>query len=205
MYVFLRAECPKSPSFSGHQYSEIITTHRAQLPDPQRVLERISRLVKPGGWLLLEEVAISGEVVGDHAPAVRTAFKLLLKYWESNGQIPLVGTQLESWVRQTGTFDDVNVHSVITPVGNLSSSSAAAAATAQNLIQQEGITTDPKCRSLGLTFTTSFRRGFSVQTHPGLIALGYTPDVKSQCLEEMDTAKWQMDMPMYFVWAQRST
>jgi hypothetical protein len=74
-------------------------------------------------------VAIGGEIAGDgNVAAVRTAFALLCKYWESNDQVPRVGTQLESWLRQTGEFGEVNVHKVIAPVGNTSSEPAAAAA-----------------------------------------------------------------------------
>lgn len=148
-------------------------------------------------------MAIDGEIAtgDDNAAAVRTAFALLCKYWESNDQVPRVGTQLESWLRQTGEFGEVNVHKVIVPVGNTSSKFAAAME--QNLVQQEGLV-DPKCGPLGLTFTNSFRRSFSAETHPGLLALGFTPELKSQCTEEMNTSEWRMDLPLYLVWAQKS-
>ena len=151
-------------------------------------------------------MAISGEVIaGDgDAAAVRTAFALLCKYWESNDQVPRVATQLEPWLRQAGSFGEVNVHKVIAPVGNTSSvSAAAAAALAQNTVQQGGLV-DPKCKPLGLTFTNSFRRSFSTETHPGLLALGFTPELKSQCAKEMNTSEWRMDMPLYLVWAQKT-
>jgi hypothetical protein len=149
-------------------------------------------------------VAIGGEIAGDgNVAAVRTAFALLCKYWESNDQVPRVGTQLESWLRQTGEFGEVNVHKVIAPVGNTSSEPAAAAASmAQNLVQQEG-SVSSKCKPLGLTFTNSFRRSFSAETHPGLLALGFTPELKGQCTEEMNASEWRMDLPLYLVWAQK--
>jgi len=104
--------------------------------NPQRVLERIPRLLKPGGWLLVEEgiiMMITGEITGD-APAVRAALVLLCKYWDPSGQVPRVGGKLESWLRQAGAFGEVNVHKVITPVGKPSSpSSAAATAATRNL------------------------------------------------------------------------
>jgi hypothetical protein len=74
-------------------------------------------LVKPGGWLLIEEVSIDGEVRGD-ANAVRLALDLVCKHGESNGQVLAMGSKLESWVQETGAFSQVNVHEVIAPSGN---------------------------------------------------------------------------------------
>ena len=63
---------------------------------------------------------------------------------------------------------------------------------------------DPKHRSLGLTFRDTFRRSFTSKTHPGLLALGYTSELKEQVAQEFDTLEWQMDNPLHFVWARRS-
>ena len=59
---------------------------------------------------------MTGDVKGD-APAVRTAYSMLCKYCESNGQVPRVGEKLESWLRQAGSFSEVNAHEVIIPLG----------------------------------------------------------------------------------------
>jgi hypothetical protein len=88
------------------------------------VLERIIQLVTPGGWLLIEEVTVTGEIKGD-APAIRTAYELLCKYWESNDQIPRISCMLGSWLQQTGVFSEVNVHQGIAPVGNPGASAGA--------------------------------------------------------------------------------
>ncbi|KAI9451385.1 S-adenosyl-L-methionine-dependent methyltransferase [Russula earlei] len=149
------------------------------LPNPRSLLERIARLVKPGGWLLIEDVTVTGEIKGD-APAVRAAFGLLCKYWESNGQVPRVSVELESWLRQTGAFSEVNVHEAVAPVGNAGAGDGASAA-------------DSESRQLGSTMKKSFRDGFSAETHPGLLALGFTPELKKQCMEEWDRSEWQME------------
>ncbi|KAI9429736.1 hypothetical protein H4582DRAFT_162540 [Lactarius indigo] len=154
------------------------------LPEPQHVLERIAKLVKPGGWLLIEEVSVLGEVKGD-ARAVRTGFELVCKFWESNGQVPAVGSKLQSWLRQTGTFSEVNVHEVVATFGSQVSS-------------------DPRLGGLGLTFKNSWRSAFSGKTHPKLLALGFTPEFKERLLEEFDTLEWQFDFPLSCVSARRS-
>ena len=60
---------------------------------------------------------MSREVKGD-ARTVRMGFELLCKYWESNGQVPVVGSKVESWLRQTSTFSEVNVHEAINTFGS---------------------------------------------------------------------------------------
>ena len=171
-----------------------------QLPNPQRVLERIIRLVKPGGWLLVEEAKLTDEVVGD-APAVRTTYALLYKAWGSNGKDVRVGEKLESWIWKTGSFSEVNVHGVIVPIGNFSSDNGT---TAQSHIhQQDGRLLDSKVRALGRGFTDVARLDFSTGKHRAMEALGFTPEVKSQCVEQFSASEWRMDMRLYFVWARK--
>jgi len=172
------------------------------LPKPERVLERLSRLVKPGGWLLAEDITVTGDVTGD-APAVRTAISLLYKSWESNGQDPRAGEKIESWLRQAGSFSEVNVHEVIMPVGNRLSATATATA-AQSAVQQQEVV-DSKLRALELAFTNSTRGTFATEKyHPRMVELGFTPEAKGQCLEQFSTSEWRMDMPLHFVWARKS-
>ncbi|KAH9013496.1 S-adenosyl-L-methionine-dependent methyltransferase [Lactarius hengduanensis] len=154
------------------------------LPEPRRVLERIAELVKPGGWLLIEEVSVGGEIQGD-ARAVRTGFELVCKLWESNSQVPAVGSKLQSWLRQTGTFSEVNVHEALATVGS-------------------HISPDPRLGELSLTFKNSWRSAFSGKTHPKLLALGFTPEFKERVLEEFDTLEWRFDFPLSCVSARRS-
>ena len=177
-----------------------------QLPNPQRVLERIALLVKPGGWLLVEEAKLTGEVVGD-APAVRATYALLCTVWGSNGQDLHVGEKLESWLWQTGSFGEVNVHGVIAPMGNLSPDDATTAQghTSTGIRQQDGRVLDPKIKALGWGFTNVARRDFSTGKHHGLEALGFTPELKSRCVEQFSTSEWRMDMRLYFVWARKSS
>ena len=60
---------------------------------------------------------MSKDVKGE-AHTLRAGFELLCKFWESNGQVPIVGSKVESWVRQTGTFSEVNVHEAIDTFGS---------------------------------------------------------------------------------------
>ena len=136
---------------------------------------------------------MTGDVKGD-APAVRAAYSMLCKYWESHGQVPRIGEKLEPWLRQTGSFSEVDVREIIIPVGNRWST-----AEAQDPV--EGQAVDPKYKALGLTFTDTGRRGFADR---GMLVIGSTPELQSQCLEQFSTAEWRMDVPLHFVWARKS-
>ncbi|KAI9464948.1 hypothetical protein BJY52DRAFT_1247386 [Lactarius psammicola] len=155
------------------------------LPEPQRVLERIAKL-----W----------RVKGD-ASTVRTAFELVCKFWESNGQIPAVGSKLQSWLRQTGTFSQINVHEAPATFGTLVSPGTRGSPPPEHC--SWGFL-DPRLGGLGLTFKNSMRSAFSGKTHPGLLALGYTPEFKEQLLEEFDALEWQSDFLLFCVSARRS-
>jgi hypothetical protein len=143
------------------------------------------------------------EVTGD-APAVQKTYGLLRKGWEYVNQVQRVGEKVEPWLWQTGLFSEVNVHGIRLPFGNRSS---AAAEAAQNSAQQEKQAVDPKAkvRALAGVIMESTRRGFAeAKQDPGMAALGFTPELKSQFVEQFSTAEWQMDMPLYFVSAQKS-
>ncbi|KAI0252110.1 S-adenosyl-L-methionine-dependent methyltransferase [Lactifluus subvellereus] len=160
-----------------------VLTH---LQNPQAALKRIASLVRPGGWLLIEEGTMDSEVKGD-ANAIRSAIGLFCKYWESNGQVVAIGPKLESWLHETGAFSQVNVHEVIAPVGN----------------NPEAVA-DTKLGRLASVYKDSWRSAFLGKVHPKAIELGLTPELRKQAVEEVDTLEWQTDMPLYMVWAQKS-
>jgi hypothetical protein len=157
---------------------------------------------------------MTGEVTGD-APAVRETYELLLKYWESNRQVPRVGERVEPWLRQTGLFGEVNIHEVVLPFGNPSSATTdvSESGAAQNTLAtsrrgQEGraAVVDPRAKvgALAKIITDSSRRGFSVENHhPGIVALGFTPELRGRCVEQFGASEWRMDMPLHFVSARK--
>ncbi|KAI0252112.1 S-adenosyl-L-methionine-dependent methyltransferase [Lactifluus subvellereus] len=156
------------------------------LQNPQAALERIASLVRPGGWLLIEEMSMDDEVKGD-AHAVRSAIDLLCKYWESNGQVLAIGSKLEPWLQETGAFSQVNVHKVIAPIGNNPEAAA-----------------DTKLGRLASMYKDAWRSTFLGKIHPKAVEFGLTPELTKQAVEEVDTLEWQRDSPLYVVWAQKS-
>ena len=78
---------------------------------------------------------MSKEIKGD-AATIRTAFELVYKFWESSGQVPTIGSKLEPWLRQTGTFSEVYVHKVIATFGSQVSSGTHLAAPTRTLLMR---------------------------------------------------------------------
>ena len=146
---------------------------------------------------------MSGEVKGD-ARTVRTGFELVCKFWESNGQVPAVGSKLQSWLQQTGMFSQVNVHEATATFGSQVSPGTRAPPARPHPNVAHGEDLDPRLGGLGLTFKNSLRSAFSGKTHPRLVALGLTPEFKERLLEEYDASEWQFDMPLYWASARRS-
>ena len=137
---------------------------------------------------------MTSEVKGE-AHTLRAGFELLCKFWESNGQVPIAGSKVESWVRQTGTFSEVNVHEAVNTIGSQASPGTRHARTPPTRTLLMG-RLDPR--------PSRWRRAFSGKTHPGLLALGFTPEFKERLLEEYDASEWQLDCPLYCVWARKS-
>jgi len=151
-------------------------------------------------------MTLTGEVTGD-APAIRAIHASFRKCWEDKNANyePRVGDKVEPWLRETGSFGEVNVHKVILPYGNPSS---ATARPAQDSAQQEKQVVDPKARALARVIMEGTRRLFSAENHnpgnSGMGAMGFPPELISQFLEQFSTSEWQMDMSMHFVCARKS-
>ncbi|GEM_PF-240126 len=79
------------------------------LPEPFALLEKISKSVRPGGWLFVEDV--------DHASFLKVtardpvfferAFKAYVRAMQEAGFQPFIGRELAGWLRQLG-FEQVD-------------------------------------------------------------------------------------------------
>ncbi|KAI0056542.1 S-adenosyl-L-methionine-dependent methyltransferase [Artomyces pyxidatus] len=152
------------------------------LPRPDEFLKKLTDLVKPGGWLLVEELSMDDTVGGD-APAMRASFKALIQCWRSVGQVPTFPPNIQSCLEDLGAFSEVNAHKVTFPINPVSN--------------------DPKLGTLGQTFRTSLNRSFSREAIPALLAAGYTPEIQKGRAEEFDTVDWEYSVELYFLWAKK--
>ncbi|KAI0027130.1 S-adenosyl-L-methionine-dependent methyltransferase, partial [Vararia minispora EC-137] len=158
------------------------------LPDPLAALMRVVALLRPGGWLLIEDIAVNADVVGD-VPGTRAAYTALIKLWENAGQEPRYAARLADTLRAEGLFAQVDAHHVPLPIHPLSD--------------------DPKIRGLGATIRTSFQRSFTYEPSPALVEAGYTSSMHALRKEEMEgvdaeARQWTYSVDMYIVSAQKA-
>ncbi|KAH9918272.1 S-adenosyl-L-methionine-dependent methyltransferase, partial [Fomitopsis serialis] len=97
-------------------HARLIMIH---LPDVEKVLERTIELLKPGGWLLIED---PDEDAHDTDRGCRTLVqncplvRLLQDIMRSKGADPCVARRLETLIQSSEQFDEVNVRRVIVPM-----------------------------------------------------------------------------------------
>ncbi|KAI0314055.1 S-adenosyl-L-methionine-dependent methyltransferase [Amylostereum chailletii] len=115
------------------------------LPNPSAVISRVSSLVKPGGWFTIEDVSINDKVEGD-APGIKAAYKALVQTFTDRGQIPSLGSKLESFLKESNNFSEVNIHNAVLPISPPSD--------------------DAKIAGLADTLKTSWNRSFSYDPSP---------------------------------------
>ena len=81
-----------------------------KLSNFEQVLDRTMQLVKPGGWLILDELMFRGDG-GQNA-----FWKQFQRYMMGHHSAPHAGEALQGIIESSGLFSDVNVRKVILPV-----------------------------------------------------------------------------------------
>lgn len=87
-----------------------------QLPEYKAVLDRTYHLVKPGGWLVIEDVdnRIYDDVeLGNALLTAYTAWSDVLKTRGVNSRSSI---EYESLLKESGIFSEIKVHKVAAPV-----------------------------------------------------------------------------------------
>ena len=74
------------------------------------MLARFVELVKPGGWILLDE--IGPEMLGNTGPAIKKFYELFDSYRALRNVHPLPGSALELALRESGKVGEVHVQKV---------------------------------------------------------------------------------------------
>ncbi|TFY73381.1 hypothetical protein EWM64_g10632 [Hericium alpestre] len=142
------------------------------------VLTRINDLVKPGGWLLLEDID-PPTVSSKEAKAILLTVSNFTEFRKSKGLI--LASELEPMVRELGSYDNVNAHKVLIPVNVPTEDEALAQFAQQWRISINRFITGP------------------VNEHAGWI----TPELQQGWIDEFDTLPWTATLPMFFIWAQK--
>lgn len=98
-----------------------------QVPGGEEVLRRTIQLVKPGGWLLVEDpddenMQDGGKPLG---PGVDAFLRAWLRIVRARGAEPCIGRDLERILLSSGAFEEVNVRKVVIPISGNSAGMAS--------------------------------------------------------------------------------
>ncbi|KAF8072136.1 S-adenosyl-L-methionine-dependent methyltransferase [Lyophyllum atratum] len=135
----------------------------------ENVLQRVSSLLKPGGWLLLEDIdhmlfQENGEV--NVGPNIQEFYRIYYEvYTPSRGVDYIVGSRMEEILKKMNLFSEVNAVKIKCPF--------------------DGRSEDPRIRDLGLAMGEFFRRGYRALS-PKFIACGITPEIHQGLFDELD-------------------
>ncbi|KAJ7153559.1 S-adenosyl-L-methionine-dependent methyltransferase [Mycena crocata] len=155
------------------------------LPEAHSVLSRIIDLVKPGGWLLIDDLDWSGDFKGlDKAPGVKFGLSLLVKFMEAAAGDPHYAKTLKPYLEAaTDRLSEVHVREVD--------------------ISINPIPKDPAMAGLSQVIKKSLVS--SVSAAPVNDAVGFTKEAKDSFLEEMsrEGLDWKYSSQFYFTWSKK--
>jgi ubiquinone/menaquinone biosynthesis C-methylase UbiE len=99
------------------------------------------RLVKPGGWLVLEETVGDTWRFNPSAPACQRLMELVIRTFDRRGRDLNVGRQLRSMLRRYAQKPELRAHILALPSGHVYSSTPliAAAAFREVLVEEMGV------------------------------------------------------------------
>ncbi|KAJ7750771.1 S-adenosyl-L-methionine-dependent methyltransferase [Mycena olivaceomarginata] len=97
------------------------------VPNAQDVLERAARLVKPGGWLVVEDLNLQ-RIIDTGGPVVSRAMAMWAGIVEARGADAHFGRKMESIIRNTELFSEIHAQKILIPLCNHNSAMARLAA-----------------------------------------------------------------------------
>ncbi|KAK7451168.1 hypothetical protein VKT23_012499 [Stygiomarasmius scandens] len=155
------------------------------LPKPQEVLSRLASMLRPGGWLLLEDVNHTLlDANNEIGPGVRELYKGYQRHMERQGVNPLIGAQLRTMLEESKEFSEVN-ESVIPCYMNPRS------------------TSDPDLQELGEILKYSIDGvyvGIMDKVGP---AGGITPEILRAWRNEVNDPSRDLRIDMHMTWSQK--
>ncbi|KAJ7062483.1 hypothetical protein C8F01DRAFT_100258 [Mycena amicta] len=86
------------------------------LPNGAEIARRAARLVRPGGYLLLEDLDF-GVLVETGEPNVAKLVATMIKFWAERSAEMEIGHKLEGIVGDIGNFADVETRRICMPLG----------------------------------------------------------------------------------------
>ncbi|KAJ6587639.1 S-adenosyl-L-methionine-dependent methyltransferase [Mycena vulgaris] len=161
-------------------HSRFVLMH---LPNVKDVMERAAKLVKPGGWVVFEDMN-NRRVIETATPVVSRVMNLWAGIAEARGADAHIGKKMEAIVRDTGLFSEIHAKKIVMPLCNRSSAS-------------------PAMTRLAGAFRVTMHR-VAVDWSQRFSAEGISKEVAEQFDIELDADSPEVQHEMYFVWARRT-
>jgi len=156
------------------------------LPKGENALRHSFDLVKPGGWLIVEEPDDEGMENGGEVlpPGFHTFVSSWLAIIRARGAEPCIGRELGGIIGRSGYFSEVNIRKAVIPY------SVQSADEKENKLGQAW-------RALSKRNAEDFPRRFSAQ--------GITPEASQLMLKELDDPSHSLTTDLYFTYSKRKT
>ncbi|KAM5543811.1 hypothetical protein V8D89_002428 [Ganoderma adspersum] len=154
------------------------------VPGAEDVLRRAVRLLKPGGWIIVEDPDDSNMVDGGKplGPGMGAFVGGWLELLRSRAATPTFGRYLEGILKSIDSLDEVHVRKIKIPIS--------------------GKSDDEEENKLGLAWKVNMVR--VAQDLPTRFAeQGITPEVAEQHLDELQDPSRSITTDMYFSWSRK--
>ncbi|KAF7790433.1 hypothetical protein EIP86_001388 [Pleurotus ostreatoroseus] len=152
------------------------------MPSPIQFLERVITLLKPNGWLLIEDTCIMDSPRA-YGPMQRRRTDIMIAYMTSKDQDPRIGATAAEFVSTNLAFDEVCIR--------------------RQLLSYLPLPDDPLVRPLAETMRNSIIRTTTHALSSELIAAGMTPELQKAWKAEMDDTQYDPTSRVYFIWARK--
>ncbi|KAI0746358.1 S-adenosyl-L-methionine-dependent methyltransferase [Daedaleopsis nitida] len=163
-------------------HSRLVLMH---VPEGEDVLRRAIKLVKPGGWILIEDPDDNSMV--DDGSSLGSGMSAFVQGWlrvmRSRGANPSFGRELERILKSTGELTEVNIQKVTIPISEHSG--------------------DEALNKLGHTWRETMIR-IAQELPTRLAQQGFTSEVTRRHLEELQDPTRRITTDMYFAWCRKA-
>ncbi|KAI0313228.1 S-adenosyl-L-methionine-dependent methyltransferase [Amylostereum chailletii] len=155
------------------------------LPNAHDHLHRIFRLVKPGGWLIVEEPDTSNMKTagqGPLSPGWSSMMEIWLSMLRERGIEPAIGRELASIAQVSRYFDTIDSRKIEVPIS--------------------GTSCDQGENGLGVVYKDTMRQvaGDLLKRN---VHSDITPELVRICLDELESTLFRLTLDAYFLSARR--
>lgn len=150
-------------------------------------LERTVALLKPGGWLLIEDVGRHWGHENSKGSAQLAFDRIFMRMLKSKGLDPLIGEHLETLLKGTNAFSQINVKR-----------EELVLSTSQELAGPNSA-----IRSFSNALRSTIERIMKNDIGEDLRAAGYTKEMQEAWLEERSDPHFKTIHDFWFTWSQK--